>query len=141
METNFNKLKNCPILYHAYTCCKCKKNFSFLSGFRCSCENKKYKNKPVIVNGVKFDGMREAYFCNQLSFLQHKKIINDLEFHPKWKIEHNKTKICDYSADAKFYFDKLLYVIDVKGKETQVFRLKKKLMKAFYPDIDIILIK
>ena len=135
-------LDHCPILYPKYICRRCKKEFFFLSGVRCDCEKlNKFRNKPIIVNGINFDGYREGFYCNKLSFLESKKIITDLEFHPAWRIEHNKKLICKYIADAKFLFKNETMVIDVKGKETQVFRLKRKLMKAFYPDVEIHLIK
>ena len=43
---------------------------------------------------------------------------------------HNGTHICDYIADAVYFEGQKRVVYDSKGFETDVFKIKKALMKA-----------
>jgi len=59
-------------------------------------------------------------------------IIN-LELQPKFPIEVNGIKICTYIADFRYKErDGTEVVEDCKGFKTDVYRLKKKLVKAIY---------
>lgn len=52
---------------------------------------------------------------------------------PEFKIEHKGVKICKYIADFKVqYPDGRIEYEDVKGFKTDIYKLKKKLVLAFY---------
>ena len=86
----------------------------------------------------RFDSKKEAEHYDKCRIMQNIGQIKDLRIQVPYVFKHNNVRICTYFADF-VYIDvetEKLHVVDVKGIETQVFKLKKKLMKAFY-NIDI----
>lgn len=133
-------LDNAPYFFTTYSCCKCKKEFSFLSGYRCTCEKAhKFRAKPCIVNEIRFDGIVEARRYSKLYFLEQNKIISDLKTHPVFKLDVNEKPIGKYEADFEYEWNGKKWVEDVKGKLTDVFKLKMKLMGAIHPEVNLIL--
>lgn len=94
----------------------------------------KYGNKKVVVDGERFDSQLEAKHWHQLKLLERAGQIYGLDRQHRFKlIAPGGMHICDYTADFAFW-DKRedrFRVLDSKGVLTDVFRLKKKLMKAF----------
>lgn len=69
-------------------------------------------------------------------------LISDIEIHPPFPCFVNEKKVCLYKADFKYKNingDEIIE--DTKGIETPMFRLKKKLVEALYPSVEIIVIK
>ena len=98
----------------------------------------KYGNVKVKADGYTFDSKAEYRRYQELKLLEKAKEIFYLEVHPKWKININGTKICEYEADFCYQdANDDPHVEDTKGVRTAVYRLKKKLMKACF-GIDII---
>lgn len=100
----------------------------------------KYKNKKTAVNNITFDSRAEANRYLELKLLEKSGKIDDLRLQPRFLLQDkfflkNKTyRKIEYIADFK-YFDKNLgkYVVeDVKGKETDVFKLKMKIFLKLY---------
>lgn len=94
----------------------------------------KYRNKKVIVNGIKFDSKKEANtYLYLLSLLDQKKIIK-LQTQVKFTLipKTDKFRECSYYADFVItYPDNTISVVDTKSKITRVnpvYRIKKKLM-------------
>lgn len=93
----------------------------------------KYGNIKTVIDKIKFDSKKEAErYLVLKDMLKHKEISN-LELQPKFLLQDsfrymNKTerKIC-YIADFKYIKDGQIIVEDVKGKKTDVYKLKKKL--------------
>jgi hypothetical protein len=94
---------------------------------------RKYRNEPVVVDGRRYDSKREAVVCENLILLEKAGKIGGLEFQVRFPLLGPKGEvICTYVADAA-YFDHeqgRFRVIDVKGVETDVFKLKRKMMLA-----------
>lgn len=98
----------------------------------------KYGNHKPVVNGIKFDSRAEAdyYFIaktyakdNQLEM----RMQEQFELMPKFKLGGKTYRAITYKPDFTFYDNgKLVKVVDVKGMQTQVFRLKAKLFCANY---------
>jgi len=93
----------------------------------------KYKAKPTTIDGVRFPSKKEARRYSQLKLLLAAGQIKNLELQPQYPIHVAGSKICTYIADFR-YIDRsgVTIVEDVKGVETPVFRLKKKLVEAIY---------
>ena len=96
---------------------------------------RKYSNKKTIADGIKFDSKAEARRYKELVLAQKAGIIRDLELQPefllqdKFKYNGKTERAVKYIADFK-YFDvsKGVYVVeDVKGVQTEVFKIKRKL--------------
>ena len=106
----------------------------------------KYGAIKTTVDGIKFDSKAEARHYQTLKCLERAGEISDLELQPKFDFTipgfNKDKKIFTYKADFSYYKkgESLPTIEDVKGFETPVFRLKKKLIEALYP-IKIELIK
>lgn len=97
----------------------------------------KYRNVPTEVDGIRFDSKKEANRYYFLKLLQEKGEIRELKLQPEWSLDAYGIHICKYRAD--FSYVQLTgcgnaknVVEDVKGKKTDVYKLKKKLMKAIH---------
>ena len=95
----------------------------------------KFGAKKTEFMGMKFDSKWEAERYGQLWKMQENEKIRDLDRQVRFNIVINEQKICSYIADYTYYkpnedgVDEFI-VEDAKGVETDVFRLKKKLMLA-----------
>lgn len=94
----------------------------------------KYRNQPVIVEGIKFPSKKEANRYLELLSASRLGLITELKVHPRWKIEVNGVFICSYTADFSYREREtgLLHVEDVKGYRTRDYKRVKRLMKAVY---------
>lgn len=102
----------------------------------------KFGAKKTVYNGVTYDSKKEAHRRFHLDCLAKKGDIVKIEDQPVFDIVINDTKVCKYKADFRVtYKDGSVEVEDVKGLKKgaayQIFRLKKKLVKAIY-NVDII---
>lgn len=96
---------------------------------------KKYRNVPVMVDGVRFDSKAELARWNQLKMLERAGEIKDLQRQVRFELCVNGLHICDYIADFT-YQDRAsdpgrwrFVVEDVKGGIiTADARIKMRLM-------------
>jgi hypothetical protein len=99
-------------------------------------KRRKYRNKPCEVDGIKFDSEKEAKRYSELKLLLKIGEIGLLERQkPFLLIEVNETeRKCVYVADFVYWDTKTgkQIVEDVKGIQTDVFKIKKKLMKEVH---------
>lgn len=98
----------------------------------------KYRNIPIIIDGLRFPSKKEGFRYLVLKRLQEQGEIKDLKLQIPYKLEINGVKICSYRADF-VYFDvpkNKEIVEDVKGYKTDIYKFKKKLMLALH-NIDI----
>ena len=80
----------------------------------------------------------EAKRCGQLTMLVRCKLISELEQQPKFPCIIGGVKVCTYIADFSYRDGTgVLIIEDVKGQPTPVYRLKKKLVEALYPNVKI----
>lgn len=95
---------------------------------------RKYRNKPVEIDGVKFDSKAEAKRWGELKLLERAGQIAGLELQPSFALVVNGVKVCTYRGDFAYVAVNGPRVIeDVKSPATRanpVYRLKKKLLKA-----------
>jgi hypothetical protein len=67
--------------------------------------------------------------------------ISDLEFQPRIKCEVGGTLVCTYIADFRYQdLNNETIVIEVKGYETDIYKLKMKLVRALHPQLKILVI-
>lgn len=102
----------------------------------------KYRAIKTTLDGITFDSKKEANRYAILKLREKTGSISHLELQPQFKVEINGRKICTYRADFQ-YIDKnvkgvdgqfgAMVVEDVKGVKTPVYRLKKKLVEAYFP--------
>lgn len=99
----------------------------------------KYRNKPTIIDGIRFMSQKEGARYLELKQLEKVGLIQDLELQPVFDCRINNAKVCKYLADFRYRDTKTQEQIveDVKGFKTVVYRLKKKLVKALF-GVDIV---
>lgn len=102
----------------------------------------KYRNKKVIIDGVKFDSMAEGKRYQELKLLERAGHISHLSLQPQHTLQASYTdaqgvkhRAITYKADFRYWdADKQVMIIeDVKGVLTDVYKIKKKLLCKILP--------
>lgn len=100
----------------------------------------KYKNKKVIIDGIKFDSQKEGNRYEELKLLQRANEIKELELQKKFELQpsfkiNGKTIIAiKYICDFYYYDNKLhKYIVeDTKGFKTKEYMIKRKIFAYKY---------
>ena len=105
--------------------------------------NGKYNARKTTIDGISFDSMAEAERYGELKLMQQAGYITGLRVHPVYELqpafvgrEGERVSAVTYEGDFEFYENGVLVCEDVKGFQTDVFRVKSKLFKHQYPNID-----
>lgn len=100
----------------------------------------KYGSKKVELDGYIFDSKIEARYYQQLKWLKEHNEILFFRIQPKYLLQeafqkgNKKYRKIEYIADFEIHHkDGSIEVIDVKGMETEAFKVKKKLFEYKYP--------
>lgn len=107
----------------------------------------KYKNTKIVVDNIKFDSVLEANRYQELKLLERAGTITDLELQPRFLLQdsfkkNGRTfKKIEYVADFQYIENGKTIVEDVKGLQTDVFKLKHKIFEKVYPDLELKIIK
>ena len=103
----------------------------------------KYKNKKTIVDGIKFDSEMESHYYIYLKQLKEIGEVVDFVIQPTYLLQEGfdlngkRIRPITYKADFKvIYKDGHEEVIDVKGKLTEEFKIKRKMLLYRYRDIN-----
>lgn len=99
----------------------------------------KYQNQRINVDGHTFDSKAEARYYNELKLRKRANDIKDFTLQPRFRLLEGFTKHdkrhspIDYVADFQIvHNDGSVEVVDVKGMQTQVFKIKEKLFHNKY---------
>lgn len=98
----------------------------------------KYGNKRIIIDNIKFASEREGNRYLELKLLQRADKITDLilqprfELIPNYKIGNSKIRGIKYVADFQYTENGKTVIEDVKGMQTDVYKIKKKLFEFKY---------
>lgn len=107
----------------------------------------KYRNKKVVMDNIEFDSRLEANRYIELKLLQRAGKIKSLELQPRFLLQEGFKKNgkifrkIEYIADFKYIENGKTIVEDVKGMQTDVFKLKHKIFEKVYPDLELRIIK
>ena len=103
----------------------------------------KYKNKKTMVDGIKFDSEMESHYYIYLKQLKEIGEVVDFVLQPTYLLQEGfdlngkRIRPITYKADFKvIYKDGHEEVIDVKGKLTEEFKIKRKMLLYRYRDIN-----
>ena len=99
-------------------------------------QRNKYRAQPTIVDGIRFHSKAEAEHYGDLKLLQRAGQSSGLELQPKFSLTINGQNCGSYYADFAYEEDGERVVIDVKGRDTPMSRLKRKLVKAIH-NVDV----
>lgn len=107
----------------------------------------KYRNKKVILDDYVFDSIQESRRYKELKILLKAGKIQNLELQPRFLLQESFKKNgktyrkIEYVADFQYTENKKTIVEDVKGMQTDVFKLKHKLFEKKYPNLELRIIK
>ena len=91
----------------------------------------KYKAVPTLIDGHKFPSKVEAKRYVELKRQRDLGIISGLKLQPRFKLlQDGKKTLCTYIADFQYDRDGETVIEDVKGVRTDVYVIKRKMMKA-----------
>lgn len=92
----------------------------------------KYRNKKITIDGMTFDSTGEYVRYGELSLLEQAGEIKNLQRQVRIPCIINGTKVFTYVADFVYLDTKTNQqtVEDFKGFETDIFKLKKKILEA-----------
>ena len=100
----------------------------------------KYNAKKTVVYGVAFASKAEAAAYGQLKISQEQGLISDLQLQPRFLLQGSfkdsagvTHRAIYYVADFSFKRDGRTVVVDVKGMETDTWKLKKKMFLYHHP--------
>ena len=102
----------------------------------------KYGNKKTIADGITFDSKKESERYLVLKDMLMHDEIEDLQIQPKFllqesfKYKNETIRKIYYIADFSYKKEGILIVEDVKGKRTDVYKLKRKLFLYKYTDLE-----
>lgn len=105
----------------------------------------KYNAKRVTQDGIHFDSKAERTRWNELLILERNGDIQYLRAHPRYTVwtgynPDGKREKIDYIPDFEYQEAGRLVTEDVKGgkvTQTAVFRMKAKMFRCAYPDIEL----
>lgn len=92
----------------------------------------KFNARKTEVDGITFDSALEARYYRNLKLMEKAGVVYGVERQVEYAIEINGKRCCKYLADFRFY-DKeqdRVRVIDCKGMDTPVSKLKRRLVAA-----------
>lgn len=94
----------------------------------------KMGNRKVKFDGYTFDSQLECARYKELKLLLAAKEIRNLQVHPSFMIHINGIEICRVELDFEYYViaSDLWTVEDTKGHDTDMSKLKRKMVEADY---------
>jgi hypothetical protein len=98
----------------------------------------KYGNTKCVWRGEKFDSKRELERHLVLLDMQKRGEIAGLERQPRYTLTVQGIKVCDYIPDWRYWVPNFPRQVceDCKGFATPEFKLKFRIAKICYPEID-----
>lgn len=94
----------------------------------------KYKAVGVHAHGRYFGSKGEHSRFLQLYSMLNDGRINQLEFQPRFRFVHGGVQLGFYAADFQYLHEGRLVIEDVKGMLLPVYKLKRKMLAAWYPE-------
>ena len=107
----------------------------------------KYNARKTSVDGHTFDSKAEGNYYLILKEKQRRGEIESFKLQPKYILQDGfrkngkKYQPITYKADFEVYYpDGEIEVIDVKGVQTEAFKIKAKMFERRYPDLTLTLV-
>lgn len=94
----------------------------------------KFGARKTVVDGITFDSQAEANYYAALKVRERAGEIFTVEFQPRYALVINGILVASYRADFRFYdaMEGRERVVDVKGFDTAVSKIKRKMVRALY---------
>lgn len=107
----------------------------------------KYNNKKIQVDMYVFDSIAESRRYKELKLLERAGEITELTLQPRFLLQEafrkngKSYRKIEYIGDFMYFQDGKYIVEDVKGIQTDVFKIKHKLFEKMYPAMELRIIK
>lgn len=109
----------------------------------------KYHNIPTEYNGIIYHSAFERDYAAELDNRKRMSLIKDWDRQVKLELKANGKRVCNYYIDFIVHFeDGHRQFTEVKGQETEAWRIKWKLLEATFdidfkehPDDELLLVK
>jgi hypothetical protein len=108
----------------------------------------KYGNIITTVDGIKFQSRFEARYYKELKIRKAAGEIKDFSLQPKFMLQpqftHEGKAIAPITYVGDFLIthnDGSIEVVDTKGKETDVFKIKKKMFHYYHPHLKLSVVR
>lgn len=102
----------------------------------------KYRARKTTIDGITFDSKGEARRYGELKLMERAGAISNLELQPVYVLQeafrcprNGAQRAIKYIADFRYTEGGKTIVEDFKGKETEAYRIKRKLFLKRYPEI------
>jgi len=92
----------------------------------------KWRNVRTTLDGIHFASKREARRYAELKIELQAGELTDLKLQKRFALCVNGVHVCDYIADFVYRRHGVRVVEDAKGKATDVYKIKRALMRAIY---------
>lgn len=110
--------------------------------------NSKYRAIPTTIDGIRFDSKGEARRYGMLRLMERAGEISDLTLQPSFVLQEAftdsnnvKQRAITYRADFQYTEKGRTVIEDYKGIETPVFKMKAKMFRAKYPDLELRIVR
>lgn len=96
---------------------------------------KQREKKEVEEDGYRFDSKKEWFFYKELKLRKKAKEFIDFDVHPKFVLQEGfyhqgqKVQAITYTADFRIFYEGKTEIVDVKGVQTETFKIKWKMLK------------
>lgn len=97
----------------------------------------KYHAQKITIDGERFDSKGEADRYCQLKLLERARVVQSVSRQPRFVLCVNGDEICELVGDYAYFENGRQVIEDFKGVMTPVFRLKRKLFRALYPNLEL----
>ena len=108
----------------------------------------KHNNKKTVIDGITFDSKKEAEYYCKLKILKKAGEIKEFGIQPKYELQPTFRKNGKTHRSITYIADFIITnndgttdIVDVKGFETDVFKIKQKLFEYKYPELSLKVIK
>lgn len=94
----------------------------------------KYGAKKTTVDGRTYDSKAEASAAVTLDLRKRRGEILTLEYQPRFELIPSPNRVTYVGDFRVVWANGIEEIIDIKGVETEVFKIKAKMFRYFYPD-------
>lgn len=109
----------------------------------------KYNARPCDIGDLRFDSQAEGRRYQELQLLQAAGEISGLIVHPRFMLQeafrckqlNRNIQRIEYEGDFMYCENGRQVVEDVKGMETEGWKIKRKLFLKRYPEIDLRIVR
>lgn len=106
----------------------------------------KYNAVKTEVDGIIFDSKKEAAEYQTLKLLERVGAITDLQLQPTFELQAayvdsngKRQRAIVYKADFAYTQEGRRVIVDVKGMKTPVFRIKEKMFRERFPELQLVI--